>query len=487
MKRLKLIFALLLLVTFFITSCDSAEAEKPNIVFLFADDQTYKGVAALGNDEIKTPNLDYLCETGITFTNAYNMGAWNGAVCVASRAMLNTGRFLWRAQSYDKNKKMWSELMSDAGYDTYMGGKWHTYRHPRDVFNHVGSVRGGMPEDTWPAYWNARKNNPNEPMPYGYERSTNTEEGEWKPWDKNNGGHWKGGKHWSEVLGDEAVGFINEAKDKDNPFFMYLAFSAPHDPRQSPKEYVDMYPLEDLSLPPTFQPEYPYKDSIGGGPTLRDAALAPYPRTELSIKTHKQEYYAIISHLDAQIGRILEALEASGEMKNTYIFYTADHGLAVGEHGLMGKQYMYDFSLRVPFFVIGPKIPKNKKKEMDIYLQDVMATALDLAGVEKPEYVEFNSLMPFLKNKRKESYYDAIYGSYMSDLQRMIRKDGYKLILYPHGKTVLLYDIENDPNESVNLAEDVKYKDKVKELFEDLQDLQVEMGDPLDLDAIFDI
>lgn len=486
MKTFKALILLPVLLTLF-SACAKQEIEKPNIIFLFADDQAYTTVGALGNDEIKTPNLDQLCETGITFTNAYNMGAWNGAVCLASRAMLNTGRFMWRAQHWDKDKKMWSELMKDAGYDTYMCGKWHTHGDPKHLFDKVKHVRGGMPNDNWPAYVKKRRQDPNTPMPFGYERSTNTEEGDWKPWDKANEGHWKGGKHWSEVLGDDAITFINEAKDKENPFFMYLAFSAPHDPRQSPKEYVDMYPLEDLSLPETFIPEYPYKDSIGCGPKLRDAALAPFPRTELAVKTHLQEYYAIISHLDAQVGRIMKALEASGEMENTYIFYTADHGLAVGEHGLLGKQHMYDHSMRVPFMVVGPKVPKNKRKEADIYLQDVMATALDLAGVEKPEYVEFNSLMPFIDGKQEESNYQYIFGSYRKDMQRMIKDGDYKLILYPHGKTVLLYNTKEDPLEKNNLANDKAYASKVKELFKALQDTQVEMGDPLDLTTIFDI
>ena len=479
----RLIFLLFILAL--LGACTQKEEKQPNIIFLFADDQAYTTVGALGNDEIKTPNLDDLCESGVSFTNTFNMGAWNGAVCLASRAMLNTGRFMWRAQAWDKDKKLWSELMSDAGYETYMTGKWHTHGSPKNLFDHVQHVRGGMPNDTWPAYVKARKADPNTPMPFGYNRSTNTEEGGWNPWDNSNGGHWKGGKHWSEVLGDDAISFINQAKGGEKPFFMYCAFSAPHDPRQSPKEYVDMYPLDQLSLPVSYATDYPYRDSIGCGPALRDAALAPFPRTEQAVKTHLQEYYAIISHLDAQVGRIIDALKASGELDNTYIFYTADHGLAVGEHGLMGKQHMYDHSMRVPFFVIGPNVPKNKKQDVDIYIQDVMATALDLAGAPKPEYVEFNSIMPFINKQRKSSFYPSIYGSYQADLQRMIRKDGFKLILYPHGKTVLLYDMTNDPFEMNNLAEDVQYSTLKTELFNELIELQKEMGDPLDLKAIF--
>jgi arylsulfatase A-like enzyme len=247
-----------------------------------------------------------------------------------------------------------------------------------------------------------------------------------------------------------------------------------------------MYPIENISVPKSFIPEYPYKDSIGCGPLLRDEALAPFPRTEYAVKVNRQEYYAIITHLDQQIGRILDALEKSREMDNTYIFYTADHGLAVGNHGLIGKQNMYDHSIRVPLFVIGPDVPKNKKLEVDVYLQDIMASALDVAGLPKPEYIEFNSLMPFVRGQQTSGNYPAIYGCYTLDLQRMIRKDGFKLIVYPNGKTMRLYDLVNDPQEMNDLAADLQYKEKVNLLFKELLKLQDQMGDPLDLEAIFE-
>ena len=163
----------------------------------------------------------------------------------------------------------------------------------------------------------------------------------WKAADSLNGGFWEGGKHWSEVIKDDALDFLNKSSEKEDPFFMYLAFNAPHDPRQSPQSFLDRYPLEEIPLPDNWLPEYPYKDAIGNPKTLRDEALAPFPRTPFAIKTHIREYYAIISHLDAQIGEILKALEASGKANNTYIFFTGDHGLSVGKHGLLGKQSMF--------------------------------------------------------------------------------------------------------------------------------------------------
>lgn len=467
--RILLISLLVILV-----SCGKSD-QKPNILFLFSDDQTYQGVNALGNDEVKTPSLDKLVEEGVTFTHTFNMGAWNGAVCVASRAMLNTGRMIWRAHSAEKeyeklkeDRHFWAQRMEDAGYETYMTGKWHVKMGADKLFNTTSHVRPGMPGTVKSAY--------NRPL--------STDDKEWLPWDTAHGGFWKGGKHWSEVVADDALNFLETAKESDNPFFMYVAFNAPHDPRQSPKEYVDMYPLQNIAIPESFLVEYPYKDDIGCSAKLRDEMLAPFPRTEYSIKVHRQEYYAIISHLDAQVGRILEGLEKTGKADNTYIFFTSDHGLAVGHHGLVGKQNMYDHSVRVPLMVVGPDVPKNKKRDQSVYLQDVMASALDLAGYDQPAFVEFNSLFPMIKRKNQASAYSAIYGAYLN-LQRSVRTDQFKLILYPEAKEILLFDMIDDPQEMTNLAQDDKYLDVVKSMVKELKNLQKDMDDPLDLSITF--
>ncbi len=459
-----------ILLTALLFSCKSPE-DPPNILFIFADDQCYNTIRELGNEEVYTPTLDELARQGTVFTTAYNMGGWHGAVCVASRTMINTGKFLWRANALETQldtlaarEQLWSKEMERLGYDTYMTGKWHVNISPPEIFNHVGTVRGGMPGA----------------VPEMYDRPLDPNDWEWTPWDTAFGGFWKGGTHWSEVVANETMGFLDRASSSEKPFFMYVAFNAPHDPRQSPKEYVDMYPLEHIGVPDNFLPEYPYKDEIGCSATLRDEMLAPFPRTEYAVKVHRQEYYAIISHLDAQIARILAHLEETGQAENTYIFFTADHGLSVGQHGLMGKQNMYDHSMRPPLMVVGPDIPKGKRNNIEVYLQDIMPTAIEYAGGTVPEWVEFNSLRPKIEGKQLESSYPEIYGAYM-DLQRMIRVDDYKLIVYPKAGVVKLFDLINDPSEQHNLAGATAQQERVKTLFGELQELQVEMGDTLDL------
>lgn len=473
---------------------EEQDFQKPNIVFLFADDLTYSAVHALGNEEIHTPNLDRLVNNGVTFTHTYNMGGWNGAVCAASRAMIISGRSVWRANEYRQQWKendttafnqSWGKLMEHAGYDTYMTGKWHVDAPPNKIFQHVKHIRPGMPKDSWNQKIDGKLLRESGIMPIGYNRPLGPDDETWSPTDPKFGGFYEGGKHWSEVLKDDALSFIDQTKSSQNPFFMYLAFNAPHDPRQAPQEYIDKYPLENISLPASWIPLYPWKDSIGNGASLRDEALGPFPRTEYATKVHIQEYYAIISHLDTQIGKILDALEATGKMDNTYIFFTADHGLSVGRHGLLGKQTMYDHSMRPPMMMTGPDIPKGEKVSNDVYLQDIMATSLELAGVNKPDYVEFNSLLPLAKGETKEGHYKEIYGAYI-DLQRMIRKDGLKLIVYPMINKVLLFDVENDPEEIENLAENDEHQTTVKSLFADLMRLQNEMGDELSLQDIYE-
>ncbi len=352
--------------------------------------------------------------------------------------------------------------MKAAGYRTYMTGKWHCRADANKSFDVARDVRPGMPKQT----------------PQGYNRPIAPGQDTWSPSDPKFGGFWEGGTHWSEVVANHADEFFSDAKQRNEPFFMYLAFNAPHDPRQSPAEYVDKYPLDKVAVPENFLSIYPYAEPMGAGKGLRDEKLAPFPRTHHAVKVHRQEYYAIITHMDTMIGRILDALEATGKADNTWIFFTADHGLAVGQHGLFGKQNLYDHSVRVPFFVVGPGAKAGAKIDQPVYLQDIMPTTLQLAGIKKPEHVEFYSVLPLLAGQ--PSPYQAIYGGYL-EKQRSIRTERYKLIVYPQAKKLRLYDIKNDPKEMHDMADTESMKPVMKELFASLQKLQAELNDEVDL------
>ncbi|MDG2124978.1 MAG: sulfatase-like hydrolase/transferase, partial [Verrucomicrobiales bacterium] len=403
----------------------------------------------------------------------YNMGGWNGAICVASRTMLNTGLFIWDAQKSEQSlksdwvpkNKFWAQQLAAQGYDTYFTGKWHVKADANKVFATARHIRGGMPRQT----------------PEGYNRPKADGSDPWDPSDPKFGGFWEGGTHWSEVVGNDALDYLDAAAKDDDPFFMYLAFNAPHDPRQAPKEFVDRYPLDKVAVPETFMPEYPWNEPMQSGRRLRDEKLAPFPRTEHSVKVNRQEYYAIITHMDEQIGRILDGLEKTGKADNTIIVFTADHGLACGHHGLLGKQNQFDHSIRVPFMISGPGIAAGKTNNTPIYYQDIMPTTLEAAGAPLPEYVAFKSLNPLLKGE-KTAHHFPIYGSYVTG-QRSITRGKDKLILYPKAKKALLFNLDKDPSEMHDLLPaGIK---TARSLFADLLTLQHNTNDTLDLKTPF--
>lgn len=423
--------------------------------------------------EAQTPNLDNLAARGIHFTHAYNMGSWGAAVCIASRTMLLTGKTLWQAREWaaldarERNQlHLWPQLLEAAGYETYISGKWHVSVAAEQKFRFSRNIRPGMPKDT----------------PEAYQRPVEGKPDLWSASDAGLGGFWEGGRHWSEVTAGDAVEFISHARERTAPFFMYIAFNAPHDPRQSPAVYLDRFPVEHVPVPASFLPMYPHARNIGCGIELRDERLAPFPRTEYAVKVHRREYLAILAHLDDQIGRVLRALETSGEAGQTWIFLTSDHGLALGSHGLMGKQNMYEHSLRVPFLVAAPGAVEGRRIDAPIYLQDAMPTVLDLAGVKTPETTGFHSLLPLLRGDASAHAYSAIYGAYM-DKQRAIIDGGWKLIAYPDARVLRLYHCASDPSEIEDLAGDPAHRERRMALLRKLAKLQRQLGDPLDLAA----
>jgi arylsulfatase A-like enzyme len=480
-----------------------AMAKKPNILFIIADDQAPLSIGGVNNPEIKTPHLDKLAKSGVMFNNCFNQGSWSGAVCVASRTMLITGQSVFRApmnkpylDKWANSKgaiavegstevKLWPEVFRDAGYDTFLTGKWHNnYHSALKGFSQAKGIAKGMYETFDPS--GSKKP--------GYARPTPTNN-HWKPWDPKFTGHWapfvrdivsKNGsndvsdeytvkKHTSELFADNAIEFLGKAKDTDKPFFMYVAFNAPHDPRQAPKKFVDMYPPDKIAIPKNYLPEHPFNN---GAINIRDEALAPFPRTKKVVQVHRSEYYAIITHMDREIGRILKALKKSGRAKDTYVVFTADHGLAVGQHGLMGKQNPYDHSIRMPFMISGPGIRKGTTVNEKIYMQSVYPTTCELAGLKVPETVHYSSIAPLVHGEKGARGEDTIFNCYI-ETQRLVRTDQFKLIHYPKIGRNQLFDLKNDPRETKDLINEPKLAGVKKKLLAALQSKREELGDGL--------
>lgn len=451
--------------------------ERPNFLFLFSDDQTFRAMGMVGELEVKTPNLDRLAKRGTRFTHCFNQGGWSGAVCVPSRTMLITGRTLWDSrgpagQPVAPGAELWGETLGRAGYDTFMAGKWHvTDAALARSFQTLGPLTGGFLAST----------------PAGGEAYSRPAPGNsWTPDDPKWKGHWLevGGQtvHSSVRIADSAIDYLQTSVAQSaKPFFMYVAFNAPHDPRQAPREFLDLYPPHQLKIPPNFLPHHPFlieHDFLG-----RDEILAPYPRTPEVIRTHLQEYYALITHLDWQIGRVLQALDSTGRADNTIIIFTSDQGLALGQHGLMGKQNLYDHSLRMPFILAGPGIGRGKRIEADFYMQSLFATTCEMAGQPVPGTVQFPSLVPLLTGEKKELY-TSLYFAFL-DRQRAVRVGDWKLIRTPMVGEVQLFNVKKDPWETRNLAGDPGQSGTIARLDTELRKWMRQLNDPLPEEKLF--
>ncbi|MFO0966771.1 MAG: sulfatase-like hydrolase/transferase [Gemmataceae bacterium] len=306
---------------------------RPNVVFILSDDQRADTIAALGNKQIKTPALDRLVKNGTFFSRAYCMGGMQGAICVPSRAMILSGRTLFRVRENLDKQTTWPEVLTRLGYATFMTGKWHNGRPSALRSFQLGDsvFFGGM-------------GNPLALPVADFARGAKVRD------------LGKSAKHAAVQFADEAVAFIKKQK-RGQPFLAYVAFTSPHDPRVATKELHDYYDAHKPPLPANFLPVHPFDN---GEMTVRDEKLLPWPRTEKDVRQALADYYACITLMDAQVGRILAALEEAGLLENTIIIFASDHGLAIGSHGLLGKQNLYDHSMRAPLIVAGPGLPKGK-------------------------------------------------------------------------------------------------------------------------------
>lgn len=428
----------------------AGEAQKPNILFLFSDDQRADTIAALGNGRVRTPNLDQLVQRGTSFTRAYCMGAMQGAVCVPSRAMLMTGRTLFRVNEQLKDQMSWPEQFAVAGYRTFITGKWHNGAKSvvRVFAQGRGVFLGGMV-------------NPLTAMVQDFSADGMLSD------------RHPSGKHVVERFADEAVEFLGK-QSAERPFLCYVAFNAPHDPRVAPAEFHTAYRADPPPVPANFLAQHPFDN---GEMTVRDEKLLGTPREEAAVRREIADYYAAITFMDQQIGRILAALEASGQADNTFIVFSSDHGLALGSHGLLGKQNLYEHSMRAPLIIAGPGLPAGRRSAALCHLHDIFPTLGDLTGVAAPSGSEGISLRPILSGQATTGR--RVIGTAYRNVQRALADHRWKLIAYPQLPRVQLFDLQNDPDERQDLAGDPAQAARLSELVAGLVAWQREHADPL--------
>jgi arylsulfatase A-like enzyme len=421
-------------------------ADKPSILFLFNDDQRADTIAALGNPVIRTPNLDRLCRQGMAFTRAFMQGGFNGATCVPSRAMLLSGQSLFQADEKLLRHQTWPAAFGRAGYTTFATGKWHngaeslplSFQLARAIFS------GGMTD----------------PLKAPLSDMVNGKLTGTKP----------SAKHACAVFADEAVRFLQGREG--GPFFCYVAFDGPHDPHVVPADYPVRYTPDQRLLPPNFLPQHPFNN---GEMTVRDEMLLPHPRSPEAVEAVIADYYRYISFLDLQIGRILDALTASLYASNTYVVFAADSGVARGSHGLIGKQNLYEHSVRVPLIIAGPGVPAGTKTAAMCYLYDVLPTLGKLCGITNPDPSEAREFSATLHDPNRPARAELVF-AYRS-VQRAIRDDRWKLIRYPQIEKTQLFDLQDDPFERHDLAGESKSAERVQDLTARLEKALKACGD----------
>lgn len=456
MQYKSFIYLFLLVSKLAVGALAQSKSSKPNVLFLFADDQRADALGASGNPYIQTPNLDQLAREGSRFTNAYVMGGNHGAVCMASRAMLLSGQNLFRV--YDKLKDVHTMPMAfaEAGYTTFGTGKWHNEKEAFEAsFQQAKNVYlGGM------------ANHYSIPLrDYGADGKLG------EPNQKS---------YSTEVFAQTAMDFIRDRKNSDDgkPFFCYVAFTVPHDPYSPATDFISYYPDGSLPLPGNYMPFHPFEfDQL----TVRDENLTGWPRKPEVIQMILSDYYALVTHLDKQIGKIIATLKETGQYENTIIVYAADNGLAVGSHGLLGKQSLYEHSTKVPLIIKGPGVPWGQKLDAFAYIHDIYPTLAELAGLPKSDKLDGLSLAPVISGTREEVR-SSLFTSYRNTV-RAVRDEQWKLVRYPERDYTQLFDLKHDPLELNNLAEKPELAAKKEELFTLMKKWQTEFGDTTTLTA----
>jgi arylsulfatase A-like enzyme len=417
---LLLAFAAFWFVPLSMLLADAPVRRPPNILHIHADDHRPDGLHALGTKLLHTPNLDALVERGTSFTRCYTMGSMSGAVCQPSRTMMLTGKSWLRIPAAKTSLKeldastFLPRVIAAAGYQTF----------------HVG--KGG-----------------NEFTPGLQSFGQNITMNDHAP-DQRRGS--------SERHADAVLKFLDE-RERNKPFYVYLAPPVPHDPRVAAPEFMDKYSSKDVVLSKAFMPVHSFDN---GEMTVRDEKLAPWPRTVEDTKQQIAEYYACVTGLDHHVGRIIERLRSEGQLESTIVVFSGDNGLSLGEHGLFGKQNLYEFGgMHVPLVIAGPGIPKGETGAL-VYLMDLLPTFAELAGAKTPEGVEGKSLVPVIKGSESKVR-DALYTAY-KNCQRAVRNERWKLIRYPLVNVTQLFDLSIDPLELENLADKPEHADKLKEM-----------------------
>nr|WP_294897618.1 sulfatase [uncultured Pedobacter sp.] len=437
---------------------------QPNIIFLLTDDQRWDAMGAMGNSIIQTPNMDKLANAGVLFQNAYV----TTSICCVSRASILTGQYESKHHINDFNTDLSAEalansypaLLKNAGYNTGFIGKFGVGTHPPEkLFDFFVNSEAG--EKMQPDYVITGKN----------------------------------GKliHDTDTLSNAIQDFLSAYGKSQKPFCLSVSFKAPHEQDGNPPTYViqpkykDYYKDVTIPLPVTADPKY-WKQFPAFFQTDTNFGRARWQGLFGSPELYQENvknYYRLITGIDDAIGRMTEKLKKLGIADNTVIIVMGDNGMFLGEHGMEGKWWGYEESVRVPLLIYNPNTPDSIKQykapQMALNI-DIAPTILAMAGVKAPKKMQGVDLFSMLENKIPERK-DFFYQYYFLGGPQLPRQEGvvtkrFKYMNYIEHNYEELFDIKFDPHETTNLAKDPKYKLKLQELRNRYKELQALHGVP---------
>ena len=438
-------------------------AKRPNVLFIFTDDQRPDAFGALGNPDIKTPNMDRIINSGFVFNRAYIQGSMTFATCLPSRAMIMSGKPLFRAPLQLDSGVLMPQVFQKSGYRTFATGKWH---------NGESSFEKCFDEAEAVFFGGAARTHINVPV-------NRMIAGLMVPYDA-------GETFSTDLFADAAIEFIEGQSEKEQPFFCYIPFTAPHSPVTPPGKWATMYDPDKITLPPNHAALRPdlvdqqqgtsRRGGGRGGRGRQGGDVSPVDRA----KQRYAAYYGLISHLDHHIGRVLDTLKKTGQAENTIILFATDHGMSMDSHGQSGKHNAYEHTSRVQMVASGAGVPKGSSDAL-VYLYDIYPTLCGLTGLPIPDEVEGKSLAKVIHGKQAKVR-DHLFTAYM-DEQRTIRDDRWKLFYRAKEDRAALYDLKNDPHELNDLAAKPENKDRIAKLKVELAKAQQLYGDTPEVTA----
>jgi choline-sulfatase len=430
-------------------------APTPNILIIMADEHAPQFSGFGGHPLVKTPHLDRLAAGGVLFRNAY----CNSPLCVPSRMSFMTGRYPHLNGAYDNTTALssdavtWAHLLRAAGYDAALSGKQH-FIGPDQLHGFQAQLAFDLHASNHHGVFDWERGTPKAAQPWpGLAQA--------------------GPGTTREIEVDDAVeaaalAYIKDPARKERSWALDVGFIAPHFPLVVPEKYWAMYPPEEMDLPVIpeghLETQHPLFTRMRG----MFGSLDAFP--EEQVRRGRAAYYGLITYLDDKIGRLVAALDETGQLENTLVIYTSDHGEMNGEHGMWRKSNFYEQSVRVPLILSWPGgLPAGRVVEHNVSLVDVVATMVDGAGAETVGALDGESLLPLARGDAGAAaeWDDEVFSEYLAHgVARpvaMLRRGRHKLI-YSLDDPPVLFDLEKDPGEFRNVADDPAYAPALEEL-----------------------